>query len=216
MPWLKQTTPATIYQSSVLPYVVREDGLHLCFDNIYQLDPPTYYDTYHIAFKISKKSIFRYSTNYCRLNDFPAIIPLEDIVELNENRIPPPKNEEIKNICLIQSDYSERISDKKFRRLQNRLEFYDASFLLTHGTIGPHSRSLNDATHTLYNESVNSWGRMGIQVADTLCETLERDFCWTYRVPELDIDFYGLKEGEMGELQEMLEFIGLRCEVLWR
>ena len=47
-------------------------------------------------------------------------------------------------------------------------------------------------------------------------ETPERDFCWTYRVPELDIDFYGLKEGEMGELQEMLEFIGLRCEVLWR
>lgn len=225
MSWLKRIKPITLFQSSDVPYVMLEDGVRLCFSNIYEdHNNSNSHDQseHYITFEINKNDVMRQSTNYYKIRSFPVILPFAQVVSLGNTIIEGKliRHAQIiettsKKIGMIKDNYLTNISDEKFQNFVDILDIYDHAFLLFGDDISPQARLLGDLCTTIYHEDKN-WGRTCVAMADKMCPTSSRKYNWTKIVPDLNIDCYGLETiDNMDHLQTYLEFIGLSCSVAW-
>jgi len=219
--WLKRHEPIVLSQASDIPYVISEQGVFLCFDNLYseQCDKSDHY----IQFKAYKNDFMKQSTNHFRLKDFPKTIPFEEIIRLDdaiiEGRIikqasvPEDRVESLK-ILIAHSSYLHSLEDNKFQEFFENLEHYKKSFLLTGEDIDPQVRLLEDDMDIIHHRG---WYPTMVSIADKLCPLANRKYCWIQSLPTLIMTIYGLQNAdEMNEIHESLDNIEIQeKEVEW-
>lgn len=214
MSWLNQILPIVLHQGSEIPYVILEDGVHLCFENLFYEE--AYKSERNITFKISRKLIKRQSTKTYKLTEFPIVVPFSSIVALDdtvvEGRIikhATTKIDETKEVIVIRDRFLRRIDDNELDSIVDVLENSDAGFLLIGKNIDPQARLLDGLVEPILHDS-KDWGRTCVTIADRLCPTSHRKYCWTKSVPDCNIHFYGLTESDdMDVIQNCLDFAGL-------
>ena len=82
MSWLKRQQPVQLYQSSDLPYVILEDGVHLFCDNCFGTQPDN--EDFNLSFYAEASQLKRINTYFYRLASFPFIVPFEEVIFLND------------------------------------------------------------------------------------------------------------------------------------
>lgn len=217
MSWLKRIHPITLHQSSNIPFVILEDGVRLCFSNMY--DEGSDLSDHSIVFQANRKDLIRISTNYFRFVDFPITVPFESVVSCDDviingrvvkhatASISDPKNVVIaKAACLDVED------DDLFQNLVDIFDSADRSFVLVEEEVNPQIRLLEDIADTIHHQG--DWGRTCVAVADAMALG-HRKYCWTHSVPDLNVSCYGLEDDDMEKIQNFFDFIGLNCAVTW-
>ncbi len=196
MGWVRRIEPLILSQESDIPYVIKQNGVLLCFDNMYRNGRGTN-DDFFITFKASRQSMMRQSTNYHRFYDFPVQIPFEDIICLNETvidgklvKLACEKRSESVNTAIIKESYITKLCDDGLQELAETLEGFNKSFILVGDDIDTNSRLLSDYADTIHHVD---WGRTCVTIADRLCESSSRKYCWTKAVPIVEVTTYGLK-----------------------
>lgn len=218
MRWVHHIEPLTLSQESDIPYVIHRDGVLLCFDNMYRLGQSEKSDDFFITFKTSYQVVMRQSTNYYRFYDFPVLIPFEDIICVNETiidgklvKLASEKQSESANITMVKESYVIKLSDDELQGLAEDIESFK-SFILVGDEIDTNVRLLSNFAETIHH---TDWGRTCVTVADRLCDSPSRKYCWTKAVPTLEIITYGLRpEKDIEKLYNM--FTNLEIEVATR
>lgn len=220
MSWLKRIEPVIITQTSEVPFVIKEDGVLLCFDNFYFTNEIDHVDHY-IKFTASKVDMGQQSTNCLYFKTFPQLIPFDDIIVLNDiiaqGRII--KNaaiiqEKPRNILLAKSAYLHEFSDDEFQEFVETIDDYDEAFLLIGEEIEPQDRILEGDMHIV---SHSCWYKTCVTMLDKSMKSKSRKYCWTKAIPEISITIYGAEDGdECGEISSCLENIGItEKEITW-
>lgn len=220
MTWLKRIKPVSLEQSSDVPYVILEDGIRLCYDNLYceKADKLQHF----IKFSVERSEISRQSTNTFRLKNFPVTIPFEDIRELDsiisEGEIIKSASsimsEDCQDIFIAKSSHVHQQQEDAFQEFLESLEEYSKNFLLTSNDISPEDRNLEDSMILLphYN-----WYKTCVAVADKICEQCDHYYCWTRHVPISSITLYGIPYKETIKITNCLDYLGIpERELIWR
>jgi hypothetical protein len=220
MSWLKRHDAIILSQSSEIPYVILENGVFLCFDNLYGTDA---YDSEHsIKFIAYPNDISRQSTNYFKLKQFPKIIPFEEILSLDNIitngkllKIAQDLPDDSKSVLVAKSKYTRRLNENKLQDFIDMLDEYDKTFLLVGDEIDEQSRILEDDMTLIHHRG---WYPTSVSIAHHVCGLSSRKWCWTKSLPELDIVTLGLKDSqEMRRADECLSNIGVtNKEIIWR
>lgn len=220
MSWLSKIEPVTLYQGSDLPYVVTEEGIKLCFDNSYCVDPVS--SEFQIAFQVHKKKLMRQSANYFRFHDFPVVIPFDEVLNLNDTVIDghilkhaSSVDCEPLSIMLIKDAYISDLDNDALGDFVDLIENHDHSFvLLSEDNPSPQTRLLDDLVESIVH---TDYGRTIVHIAHTVCPTKSRKYCWTKMVPDLSIHCYGLNDSEeKNDMDYYFEYIGIdNVETLW-
>ena len=221
MRWLKQIIPVTLYQSSNIPYVILEDGVKLCFDNIYYIDPISKDQEHYIQFKSHKNDIIKQSTVNFRLKHFPTTIPFADIVSLDDTIIDGRTIKtsnfdkgQAQKIAVVPSVFLKELKENKFQNVIESIKYNDRNFLLVKGDIDSLDRLLEDESELIQHFG---WHRTCVSIADRLCNQKTRKYCWTKHLPELSISIYGIKSNEETEfISKCFDDIGIvDKEIIW-
>ena len=220
MSWFKRNNSIVLTQSSEIPYVILEDGVFLCFDNLYSTE---HYDAEHsIQFIVYPNDISRQSTNYFRLKKFPKVIPFHEIIKLDDAiingkiiKVSHDYQEDTKSILLAKSSYAKKLNNNRLQSFIESLDEYDKSFLLVGENFDDRLRMLEDSMQIIYHRG---WYPTSVSIANQVCELSNRKYCWTKYLPELDIETFGLKDPkEMRRVNECLDNIGVtNKEIVWR
>jgi len=219
MSWLKRIEPVIIAQSSDVPFVIKEDGVLLCFDNYYytEMDKSDHF----IKLTASKSDLGQQSTNCLYFKTFPRLIPFEDIIVLDnviaEGHIIKRASfqvEEPKKILLIKSAYLQDLKDEEFQELVETIDDFDESFLLTEEELSPQDRILESMMHTVYH---SCWYKTCASILDQSLTNKNRKYCWTKSAPELSLTIHGMKNSEeYSEISSCLEDIDVsEKEIFW-
>lgn len=223
MSWLKRIQPVALYQSSDLPYVICENGVRLCHTNMYSTSKSKPDKSEHfIAFTANKHDLMRQSTHYYKYINFPVTIPFDSVIACDnviiEGRVI--KNattisDEQRNITLIRSEYIHNLDDEHWQNLIETIEESDNSFLLVGEEIPPQARLLNEMVTTIYHD--DDWGRTCVAIADMVAPSSYRKYCWTDKIPELQISCYGLDgNDDMSAIQDTFNYMGVpNFSVIW-
>jgi len=218
MSWLKRIQPVTLYQSSDLPYVILDDGIHLCSNNLFLEEPDE--GAYKICITANKHDLFRQSTYSYKFLSFPTIIPFDSVINCDETIIEgryikssiDADNDSIHAI-LIKDGYISEIADNQFQDIIDQIESSDHAFLLTDkDTLDPQSRLLSDITQYLYH---TEWGRTCLAISHAICPKPDRKYCWTQSIPEFHLTCFGLENDDMQQIQDTFDFMGLQHSVVW-
>ncbi len=207
--WLKRQQPIQLYQSSELPYVILEDGVHLCFDNCYGTQNSS---DDNLCFQIEASKLSRINTYFYKIEKFPVIIPFSDVVFLNdaviEGRIIKHASAvipESKTIAIVKSSYIRSCSD--LSDFHDNLEEFDASFILVGDNIDPQTRLFESVSVIIPHQK---WPRTIVSIADRICERKDRKYCWSQSVADLSIFCYGIDNAdEINEVHNSFEIIGI-------
>lgn len=219
MSWLKKIKPVILYQSSDIPYVILEDGVRLCFDNVYYNKQDQ--SEFNIIFKANKNHLMRQSANYYRFKKFPVIIPFRDIIKLNKTII---DGHIVKNtvhhseqitIALVKSSYLDDLDDDDLSRFVDTLDRYKNSFVLIQEEQNSKTHLLEDFAHIINH--VNYY-RTCVQIADAICSLKLRKYCWTRNITDLTVHCFGLIDSdEKNKISSALEYIGIsNFDVTWK
>jgi hypothetical protein len=221
MKWLKHLGPLVLSQSSNIPYVILEDGVKLCFDNVYHVDPISKDQEHHIQFNVHKKDIIRQSTSHFRLKNFPVIVPFEDILSLDKtvidgriiktcsgNKGKPQK------IFIVQSSFLKEMEENEFQEIVDSMQSYDKTFLLIKEDVDSLDRLLVDEAELIPHFG---WYRTIVTIADKVCNNKLRKYCWTKSLPELSISIHGINgDGETEFISKCFDDIGIvDKEIIW-
>lgn len=210
--WLKRQQPVKLYQSSDIPYVILEDGVHLCFDNCYGTQEDN--ADFNICFNAQQAGLKRANTYFYRLEEFPVTIPFSDIVSLNdtiiEGRIIKSSStisNDSKSISIMKSSYIRNSPDETLESLNDELENFDNSFILVGETVDPQVRLFEGLATMIPHVD---WTRTLVHISDEVCDRNDRKYCWTHAVPELSVSCYGLDDSdELIEINEIFDDIGV-------
>ena len=128
MSWLKTISPMVLHQGSDLPYAILEDGVHLCYGNLYYDHDPDKTD-YFISFRTTRNSMIQQSSNYYRFKQFPKVIPFSDIIRLNDSIIDGrllkcavEKQDEPTSAIVFRPSYLRTLDDNEFQGFVDTLE----------------------------------------------------------------------------------------------
>ncbi len=230
MRWLKQLEPIVLEQSSEIPYVILEDGVHLCFDNFYAEPQKTLMEhfasrkeggDYYIRFTAHKNDIKQQSTNYFRLQEFPTVIPFDNILVLNDTifdgriiKATVETDGSPAKIAIIKSDYLQEIDDSEFQEIVESFDNFDHRFLLVGQEIQPQERLLEDSVDMIHHLT---WARTCVDIVDRICPKPKRKYCWTRTTPELSITAFGINDNqEYDSIYKCLDNIGVpEKEIIW-
>jgi hypothetical protein len=222
MRWVRHVEPLVLSQESDIPYVVHDNGILLCFDNIYREGQrqPLKTDEFFIEFKTSQQAVMRQSTYFYRFYDFPLLIPFNDVVHLNETiidgkllKIASYKDAESSNIAVVKENYVTKLSDDEFQDFAESIGEFDKSFMLVGDNIDTNIRLLSDIVETVHHAD---WGRTCVTIAHRICESAVRKYCWTKSVPNLDITTYGFKpEQDTEKLYKMFSDLDIEVTTNW-
>lgn len=220
MPWLPKVEPATLYQSSDIPYVISENEVILCFDNSFALSKSLAVSNDHqICFRANKSNLERQSANFYRFSNFPVSIKFNDIIYLDntiiEGRIiknVSPQRDDTLFISLIKQSYLDNLSS--FQRFVEQLDAYDHTFILLTDDISPEVRLLDEMVTVI--PKTNDWGRICVTIANTVCKTRSRKYAWTQCAPGISLDCYGMDDSdETCALNDMFSLIGIDSDIKW-
>ncbi len=220
MSWLTKIEPLVLYQSSDIPYVILEDGVHLCFDNLFQVTSQDR-DDHNITFKFSRNGTKRKSSNYHRILSFPVTIPFSDVLGLNkcviEGRLVKSASERKDGLCsvaLVTSSHIRRLDDDEFQEFVDSLDRFSESFVLVGDQVDPQVRILDDFVTPIYH--AGDWGRTCVSIANSLCQLPDRKYCWTRSIPEIDLACFGLREVDhMNKVSNIFNEIGIPVGTSW-
>lgn len=219
MSWLKRQQPLSLIQGSDLPYVILEDGVHLCHSNFYEEENPRVSGEYLIQFSVPRQDMIRQSTYLFRFRQFPVIVPFSSISRLDNSiiegkilRHASSSDVEGKKISLISMKHLSEL----FEEYTSQIDGYDHNFILYDGEdISPEARLLesDEQFRVLYHKE---WGRTCVAIAHETCCSQTRKYCWTRSVPEMDVVCFGLENADNKEsIQNCLDDIGISASVIW-
>ena len=219
MSWLSRIKLITLHQTSDIPYVILDDGVHLCFSNLY--DQSRDKANHSISFTANKSDLIRQSTNYVRFLEFPKIIPFSSVAACDDAIIEgrfikqsSVSTTEQQEIVIVKSGCLQHIEDNSFQNLIDVIVASDEAFLLTGEHSSPHARLLDDLVTTIYHKQ--DWGRTCVTIADKMSQRQDRKYCWTKSVPDINVKCYGLESAhDMEQIQDTLDFIGITSGVTW-
>lgn len=221
MRWVRRIEPLVLSQESDIPYVIQSDGVLLCFDNMYREGSASGSSPdYQIVFRSHHQQMMRQSTNFYKFHEFPVLIPFDDIVRLNETviggklvKIASQQNSDSKCIAVIKERYVEKLADERFQEFAEELEDFDRSFILVGEDIDTNVRLLCDSSNTIHHLD---WGRTCVTIADSMCDSGIRKYCWINQVPSLEITTYGLRpDKDVERLYQMFLNIGVEATTAW-
>jgi hypothetical protein len=221
MKWLKHLGPAILSQSSNIPYVILEDGVRLCFDNVYYADPIPVDQDHYIQFKSHKNDIIRQSTSHFRLKNFPITIPFEDVVSLDDTvidgrtiKVSSFNKGQPQKIAIMQSSFIKELEENEFQEIVESIQNNDHNFLLVKGETDSMDRLLESEADLIPHFG---WHRSCVAIADKVCNGKSRKYCWTKWLPELSISIYGINSDEETEfISKCFDDIGIvDKEIIW-
>lgn len=184
--WAKKLELLRLYQQSNIPYVYKKDGVFLCFNNFFTSNRSKTNEAYDIEFDCHSNILSKiYEQNY-QVNVFPILIPVKNIItKIDFSYDAEIQNNDIKKIALVNDKLIEKT--KTLDSLVDELLEFDQVFVLRKS-----SEHLDDLENFNFIFHEN-WHVTGIQIADVMCDTKERNCCWMSRVPKLEINCFGLK-----------------------
>lgn len=221
MRWVRRIEPLVLSQESDIPYVIQSDGVLLCFDNMYREGSQEVKgEDSIITFKTNHKKVMRQSTNFHRFHAFPTLIPFEDIVRLNDTVIDgrllktaSEVSSDPQNIAVIKERFIDKLGDSDFQEFAEEIEEFDHVFILVGDEIGTNTRLLCDSSHPIHHMD---WGRTCVTIADAVCMSRQRKYCWTKNVPQLEITTYGLKpDKDLEKIYQIFLDIGVETITTW-
>ena len=222
MSWVRHVEPLILSQESDIPYVVHDNGVLLCFDNMYRKSRKQSISTddFFIVFKTSQQAVMRQSTYFYRFYDFPMLVPFDDVIHLNETiidgrllKIASYKNPESSSIALVKENYVSGLSNNEFQEFAENIDNFDKSFVLVGDDIDTNIRLLSDMVETIHH---TDWGRTCVTIAHRTCESATRKYCWTKAVPGLEITTYGFKpERDTEKLYKAFSDIDIEVSTNW-
>lgn len=205
--WLARQQPLVLTQSSDLPFVIREDGIFLCFDNCY--GETQLRDTYNIVFRAPKHELERQSTNYFKFRKFPKLVPFEDVIELDdtirEGRLRMERHytpEEPRKLAIVRGSFLTR----NYERID--YDNYDHIFVVVKERVPEEVYELRDVAEVVQHRS---WPRTAVTVLHSLCNHSFRGYCWTKSLPELTINCLGLRREDVFDLSKVLSEAGVQA-----
>lgn len=211
MSWLKRQQPIQLYQSSDLPYVILEDGVHLCCDNCFGTQPDK--EEFNLNFYAEASQLKRVNTYFYKIAAFPSVIPFEKIISLNDAIIEGKTikhyasgDSDSKTVAIMKSEYIRSYRGSDLADISDVLEEHDKSFILVDEGIDPQVRLFDEIATILPHQN---WARTLVTVAHHLVERPERKYCWTKMVPELNLNCYGINSDELREIHSGIEEIGI-------
>ena len=219
MKWLKHLDPLVLSQTSNIPYVILEDGVKLCFDNVYNVDPIPKDQDHYIQIKYHKNDILRQSTNHFRLKTFPVTVPFEDVMVLDDaiangrtiKTCSVSRGQPIK-ISIVQSSFLKGLNEHEFQDAIESLQSNDRSFVLVEEDIDPFDRLLGSESELIQHFG---WHRTLVTIADKLCAQPSRKYCWTKSLPELSVFIHGIGD-ETEFITKCFDDIGIaNKEIIW-
>ncbi len=218
MNWLNRIEPITLEQSSDVPFVVLEDGVRLCFDNMYY-ESSDHVD-HHIRFTAHKPDLVRRSANCWRFKDFPVTIPFKDVVTLDDVvidgkvlKMASDRPADPKSILVVRSKSLNDMEEEEIQEITDSIDDYDYAFLLTGSELDTYDRLLADTMEIIHHRG---WHYSCVAMADRICNK-HRKYCWTKTAPELHITVFGLEHSDDLEyVSNCFDDIGIsEKEVIW-
>lgn len=211
--WLKRQQPIKLYQSSDIPYIILEDGVHLCYDNCYGIREDR--AEHNICFYAHPSSFRRINTYFYRFNSFPTVISFTNVLSLDDAIIEGKTIKQAadtdcdpKNITIMKSDYIRMITSSDLSSINDLLEGFDHSFVLVGDTIDPQVRLFEDVAIIIPHRD---WRRTAVTVAHNIKEQKDRKYCWTSSIPEMSIACYGVTDSdELIEINKAFRSIGIK------
>lgn len=206
--WLKRQQPIQLYQGSEIPYVILENGVHLCFDNCYGVKPD--HNEHNISFTIESSHLSRINTNFYKIASFPAVIPFSNIILLDDailNGIVTNQtycSGDSKSIAVIKPKYIRSLPDVS--DFYDKMKIYDSSFILVGEKIDPNVRVFEDSATILHHKE---WARDAVTIADQLCEQPDRKLCWSKFASDLSVYCYGINKNETDDINNAFDAIGI-------
>lgn len=193
--WLKKIEPVTLYQSSEIPYVIRETGILLCFNNLFSSHPENF-NQYTISFQAHKNQIKRQNTNFFKLNSFPALIELDpntevgNIIKQGEYQQPIEhiQNNEWQKIAIISDKYINHMREQELKKFILELKLHDYSFIAHSHDIGPKVRYMSDYAIPTWHYN---WHRTLAAISDNIIKNSYRGYNWTKQAGLFDIKCFG-------------------------
>lgn len=201
--WLKRQQPTKLYQSSDLPYVILEDGIHLCYDNCYGTNKDD--SDFNICFEVQSHSLKRINTHFYKFNFFPIVIPFEQIITLDDTVVEgktikhfASSEYDTKQVAMMKSDYIRSNSNNDLSDINDLLDEFDHSFILVGDFIDPQVRLFEDVAHIIPHEN---WNRTFVSMAHKIADRPERKYRWIHSLPDINLSCYGIDGAD--ELQEI-------------
>lgn len=209
--WLKRQQPIRLYQSSDLPYVVLEDGIHLCYDNCYGINKDD--SDFNICFETLAGTLKRINTYFYKFNSFPIILPFEQVVFLDDTVIEgkmikhfASSESDTKRVIVMKSDYIRSCAGNDLSDINDLLEDHDHSFVLVGDIVDPQVRLFEDIAEIIPHQH---WSRTLVLIAHKIASKQERKYCWTRSLPEIDLSCYGINSDELKEIHSARDSTGL-------
>lgn len=217
MSWLNKIEPITVHQSSEIPYVIKSNGVFLCFDNSYSTRRTQ--DKFNLAFKLSPQKTKKQSANYVSIDHFPYTVPFSDIVYLNNTilngeiikKAHCKPDEDIK-ILVCTPEHIEKLSSAQYEDFVDSMQTYNKSFILVNDNISPRVRLLDELATTIYHN--NDYARTCTAIAHYASQNKTRKYRWTESVPDMDVYCFG--NIETAKMSDWFETIGVKSADIHR
>lgn len=210
--WLKRQQPIKLYQSSDLPYVILEDGVHLCYSNCYGTHKDN--SEFNICFESKVSSLKRINTYFYKFNSFPVVMPFEQIISLDETVIEgktikhiASSDNETKRVVLMKSEYIRSYAGDDLSDINDLLEEYDHSFILVGDSIDPQVRLFDGIADIIHHQQ---WTRTFVSMAHKIADRPERKYCWMHSLPDINLSCFGIEgPDELLEVNSAKDAVGL-------
>lgn len=210
--WLKRQQPIKLYQSSDLPYVILEDGIHLCYDNCYGTNQDN--SDFNICFQTQANNLKRINTYFYKFNAFPTIINFEQVISLDDTIIEgktikhfASSDQDTKQVVIMKSDYIRSCDGDDLSNINDLLEEYDHRFILVGDIIDPQVRLFDGIAEIIPHQQ---WTRTFVAIAHALADQPERKYRWIHSIPEVNLSCYGIEDpDELREINAAKDAVGL-------
>lgn len=198
--WLKKIEPITLHQSSEVPFIIKEDGILLCFSNLFSVNPENFHE-FNISFQASPKQVKRQNTLYYKLNRFPNTVQLSEdvnvdkVIKCGEFQLPLSQDQctDWKTIAIISDQYVNHMRETELRKFASELKEYNYSFVAHSKDIGPKVRFMTDYSIPMWH---SNWYKTLTTVAHTVTNNKYRGYNWTKQAGLLDIKCFGFNPVE--------------------
>lgn len=217
--WLKRQQPIKLYQSSDLPYVILEDGIHLCYDNCYGTNKND--SDFNICFEAQASSLKRINTYFYKFNSFPVVIPFEQVISLDDTVIEgktikhyASSEKDTKQVIVMKSDYIRSYAGDDLSDINDLFEEFDHCIILVGESIDPQVRLFEDIAHIVPH--IN-WSRTFVSIAHKIADRPDRKYRWIHTLPDINLFCYGIDgTDELKEINAAKDAVGLyNMSVRW-
>ncbi len=210
--WLKRQQPIQLYQSSDLPYIILEDGIHLCYDNCYGTNKDD--SDFNICFETQASHLKRINTYFYKFNSFPVVIPFEQVISLDDTVIEgktimhfASSENDTKQVVIMKSDHIRSCANLDLSDINDLLDEFDYSFILVGDSIDPQVRLFENVTDIIHHQN---WNRTLVSMAHKIIDRPERKYRWIHGLPDINLSCYGIENSdELKEINAARDAVGL-------